>query len=579
MRWLLLVVVAIALHGRILGHPFVVLDDLSKIAGNRLVTDPGSAPVTELLLTPTEGYIVPVTVLVQAALWRLGHGAAWPFHLAGLLLHAAIVSLLFLFARRLLHHGDRDDGRTASAAGLLALLFAVHPIVVEPVAWATGLKDLLAALLALGGTWLFCSSVAAAAAPDRRTLRLAGGLALALLAMLAKPTVTLLGLAWLAYLGARWRERVAMSARASDGAPPASTRAPLVAALCCVGGGLALGLLSRFAHDSLLVEQPRPATFGDLHVLRALGHQLSHLLWPASLHPMYPVDLAQPALSDWHTGLGLAGLVAFGGATWSARRSPAVALGLGLAAAAYLPVSNLLPFPRVVADSYLYLPLAGLLLALGAALVPRIVTAANGRRAARERAAVVCALVLAIGYGALTWQQVGRWRGGEALWRPLIAAAPDWERPYGTLASALLHEGRFAEAARLFEQAFARGYRRLWLADFGVSLARSGRLDEAECVMLEAVHHGPAARSALRNYAVLIGNHPRRAPRYRAQAAELLPVVLAEIQAGRLQASRPLHGAISLVAHRLAAHSGGRAPAARPAAWPQGSCAVLQRTR
>ena len=52
--WLLVLLAVVgALYGRTVGHPFVVFDDLSKIAGNRLVTDPGSASVPDLLLTPT----------------------------------------------------------------------------------------------------------------------------------------------------------------------------------------------------------------------------------------------------------------------------------------------------------------------------------------------------------------------------------------------------------------------------------------------------------------------------------------------------------------------------------------------
>jgi hypothetical protein len=64
------------------------------------------------------------------------------FHAVSVLLHALVAVLAGLLARR--------AGAGAAAAALAASLFAVHPVVVEPVAWVVGQKDLLAAGLLLG---------------------------------------------------------------------------------------------------------------------------------------------------------------------------------------------------------------------------------------------------------------------------------------------------------------------------------------------------------------------------------------------------------------------------------------------
>ena len=73
--------------------------------------------------------------------------SAWGFHLVSLLLHAAVVVVLFLFAEELL--GDRV------AASAAAALFALHPVHVEAVAWISAAADLELTLLYLLTFWCF----------------------------------------------------------------------------------------------------------------------------------------------------------------------------------------------------------------------------------------------------------------------------------------------------------------------------------------------------------------------------------------------------------------------------------------
>src|SRR5208283_6075910 len=72
---------------------------------------------------------------------------AYGFHLASLLLHAAVVVMLFLFAERLF----RDRGVAFGAAGL----FALHPVHVESVAWISAVPDLEVTFFYLLTFWCF----------------------------------------------------------------------------------------------------------------------------------------------------------------------------------------------------------------------------------------------------------------------------------------------------------------------------------------------------------------------------------------------------------------------------------------
>jgi protein O-mannosyl-transferase len=98
--------------------------------------------------------------------WALVHEVfglnPFGYHLANVLLHCANTVLVFLLIRRLLRCGTRNaergiEGAATSdlCAALGALLWAVHPLRVEPVAWVTGLPYGLALLFALVATLLY----------------------------------------------------------------------------------------------------------------------------------------------------------------------------------------------------------------------------------------------------------------------------------------------------------------------------------------------------------------------------------------------------------------------------------------
>jgi tetratricopeptide (TPR) repeat protein len=589
-----------------LGHGFVVLDDYSKIIENPTVTHYGMVAPVDRLLTPAQGYVIPVTVAAWAGLYALGNGAPWPFHLAALLLHALFAVQLFGFLRRWIappeplvqSRGTRSirvpGGAMLWAAGGAAL-FAVHPVVVEPVAWATGLKDLLAANLALGATALFVAGTERGRAGQPR---LVSAVLVFLLAVLAKPTTVLVGGAWLGWLVARRRVH------------PDLGRRPWQIAVLTLALGLGMGLLSWVGHTTLLEGPSSPAYLGDGRALYALGLQAWHLFFPADLHPLYYVAPG-PAWSEAATWFGVGVLVAVGGALWWARQRPVPMLGLGLMATAYLPVANVVSTPRQLADSYLYLPLAGALLAALAALYPlmrrRAPLVRRGAPLVRRRARAVDppspgsesrpsdekrwvqrlgekavpAVAVLLMLGGLGWAsriQLARWEGGAALWRPLIARWPAWDRGYYGLGTARFRQRRDAEAAALYRKAYARGYRTEYLADYGVALAALGRADAAECVLIEAIRHGNRPVEALRNYGRLLGRHPRRPLRYPRAASHLVPAALnalARQGEGARKASaqrRRLLGVLRHLHHRLDAPTG-------PLRWPKGRCPLVRPAR
>lgn len=119
----------------------------------------------------------PATLL----LWWLGihiwHGAPIGYHALNILLHAVNCLLVYALGRRLM--------RSAYAGLLAALLFALHPLHVEPVAWASGSCDLLCTALCLVSL-LSLEGYLAPTSPAKGRLALLAALAAFLLALLSK---------------------------------------------------------------------------------------------------------------------------------------------------------------------------------------------------------------------------------------------------------------------------------------------------------------------------------------------------------------------------------------------------------
>src|SRR4051812_12829588 len=105
------------------------------------------------------GHFVPLswmTLGLDFVVWGMN---PFGYHLTNVALHTANAVLMYFLARRILVASDltraKSDGPAlAIAAGFAALLFSVHPLRVESVAWVTERRDVLSALFYL--TCLLC---------------------------------------------------------------------------------------------------------------------------------------------------------------------------------------------------------------------------------------------------------------------------------------------------------------------------------------------------------------------------------------------------------------------------------------
>ena len=135
---------------------FLDWDDVVNFVENPYYRGLGAAQLRWMLTSTLMGHYIPLTWMSFGLNYVLGGMNPWGYHLVNLLLHASNAVLVYLVARRLMaaaSGGGAQDGRTdpavAWASAFSALLFGIHPLRVESVAWITERRDVLCGLFFL----------------------------------------------------------------------------------------------------------------------------------------------------------------------------------------------------------------------------------------------------------------------------------------------------------------------------------------------------------------------------------------------------------------------------------------------
>lgn len=457
--------VALALHAPILGHGFV-WDDAHKFGQARWdgPSDLAAALTpqywTELSHEPPRaGYYRPVASLLFAFNQSLFGLEPRVYHAESLLLHAGVTALVVLLAATLFHASPT----VALAAGLL---FAVHPIHTEAVAFASDLTDLLSALPFIGALLV--------ASRARDSWRSAAAIVLLwMLALGAKELAITLPLAialvwWTRDLPViRGRRRFWTSALLAL-LLYLTLRSWIFGDFAAAGAGLgwdgfyprisAAGRSLTLAARMLIYPWPLIADYG-----------------PAGApEPPHPLPFIVPFLF----------LVLLAGSARLRARAPELPFALAWFAIALLPVSNLIPIPQPYAERFLYLPSVGPCIALALAL-DRL------RRHHRWSAPAILVPLLAAG-ALLTARRLPDWRNEGALWSSVVEALPSNPRALQNLGADFERRGDLARAIELYAAAhdLAPRMEKVTTA-YATTLHRAGRAQEALDLLIDHEAHNP----------------------------------------------------------------------------------------
>ena len=416
----LLLVAVLLVFGQCAAFGWTNWDDHLHVTDNPKLNPVTLAHLVEFWREPYGGLYIPVSYTlfgieawIGRSLFWVGNASAPPaavFHVTSIALHGACVLLVWRLLTTLV-------GRPwPAAAG--AMLFAVHPLQVESVAWISEQRGLLSALFSLvallchlqarrsgeafwhRGSWqAFAAFVAAILSkPSAMTLPLAAG-AIDLL-LLRRP----------------WR-RVAAE----------------LAPWCAVSAIAAIGT-KLLQPDTIVLDLPplglRPIIAGD-----AIGFYVSKLLMPLQLGIDYgrtPESLLHDSL-PWVGALSIAAAIALLFLLPALRscRLPAV-----LFLAPLLPVLGFVPFAfqhiSTVADRYTYLAMLGPALGISLVLASPRLSVPLARIA---KAAIVGVLV---SLAFLSFRQAQVWRNCETLYAQAMRINPASHHAYNNAGTALL---------------------------------------------------------------------------------------------------------------------------------------------
>lgn len=382
---------------------FTTWDDLETVAENPRLESVSWDTLSYYWRHPAMDLYIPVTYSAWALLALLPQGEvakvssttstlnpAW-FHSANLATHVLCGLVVFGILRRLL----RKDWPAAAAA----LLFSVHPMQVEPVAWMSGFKDVLSGTFGLFALYGYVRSISAPDNPRVGRWFVVATLSF-VLALLAKPSAMAVPLAALV-IGCLWFEQPIRAAL---------RRLWMWFALAAVFGML-VTLTQPAPHLIAVPLWQRPFVASD-----ALVFYLRQLMWPAQLAVDYG-RTPESVLSHWTGYAAVLVGTAIAVAVWYSRiRWREVSIGAALFVVLLLPVLGLVAFDfqhySTVADHYLYMALLGPALIAGAALT----------RAPRWGFGV-----MAIVLGCLAVKshvQTRTWQDGRALFTHMVSVNP-----------------------------------------------------------------------------------------------------------------------------------------------------------
>jgi len=433
-----LVVYLNTLHGQF------VYDDQWQIVRNTLIQDGSQfwrALTSDVWAVhggeqATSNYWRPSFVFWMILNFRCFGLATFGWHVSNTLLHLGVVALSFALLRRL--------NVSRPVAGAIALLFAVHPVHSESIAWISGAPDLILCAALLGSIW-FVILLGEKMTP----LRWALALVLYLVALGAKEVAILYPVIVVAVL---WRRERDLENEGVSWARALSIAWPFAAAAIAyfIARQSILGTVQLSKSEVSLVETvlTAPAIF---------AFYLRQMILPYGIGPSYPLRVVTSAnLGMANFILPLAITMAAGWwMLWMAGKSKLARIGLALLVVPLLPTLNIAAFhpEQLVHDRYLYVPLFGFLLLTIPAFAALLASVTEENPVRLGLVVFTSALLVSVPLAAQTIRYNSAWTSNLALWEWGVRSDPTSAfnfQQYGVQ----LHEAkRLEEAVSAFNRA------------------------------------------------------------------------------------------------------------------------------
>ena len=474
----LLGLITIAVFGRVFHHDFVDYDDQDYVTENPHI----QAGLTWEAVRWAFGEAhaanwIPLTWISHMLDCQLfGLNPGW-HHLTNLLLHTANTLLLFLILKRMTS--------VVLPGGAVALLFAIHPLHVESVAWVSERKDVLSTFFFMLTVWAYAryvefkdqdpkSKVEQHIAISSKRARVNYLLAIWFFAfgLLSKPM--LVTLPFVLLLLDYWPlARFQNKDRKSDFSilgPLVREKIPFfaLALIACV-----ITFSVQRQGGAMVLMETIPLKSRLINAVVSYGRYLFNTVWPANLSAFYPMPSAWPT---WEVIVSLLVLCVISVLAIRHRTThPYMVVGWFWFLGTLVPVIGIVQVGiQSMADRYTYIPLIGLFIVVAFGLKDLIENQPEWRLGfgiAAGMALTLCALLAA--------NQASYWRNTTTLFEHALAVTTDNALAEYSLGVVRVREQNYADAYSHFAEAlrikpdYGEAHNNL-----GLLLVMNGKLDE-----------------------------------------------------------------------------------------------------
>jgi len=498
---LLLVAAVFAIYAQSFRFGTVRFDDLRYVAGTSYLRSGLSVEGLKWAFSaPHESNYIPLTFVSHMLDRTLFGDHLGGYHLTSVALHAVNAVLLFLALASMT--------RARGPSAVVAMLFAVHPLNVESVAWLAERKNVLSTTFWILSMWAY-TRYARSANP---ILYLCAAASLAL-GLLAKPMLVTLPLVFLLLDywpldRIRWRSSVSPD---GERAPARRSLAFLIAeklpllAICFVAS-----LATLHAQDRGILSTETLALKARLaNALVAYARYLGEAVWPANLtmhypHPYVPAMGGEP-LAAWQIAGAAVLLLALSALAIAAARRRYLLVGWLWFLGVLVPTIGLVQVgDQALADRYAYVPAIGLFIAVawtGCEWHARLCVAHRGC----ARALSACALAAVVALAVAAWRQTGHWRDSVSLFEHTLAVIPKNPKIRYNLANEYRARGDLDAAIRHYRIALETDSESVnTRINLGNALRAKGQYEAAAEVYRAALERDPRNAKALNSLATVL---------------------------------------------------------------------------
>ena len=413
--------------GRIAGNHFINFDDPGYITKNYHIQSGLNFENIKWAFTAVVlSNWHPLTLLSHMLDWRLFGNYAGGHHLVSLFLHIGTVILLFLFLYKTTHN--------IWPAAFAAAFFALHPLRVESVAWASERKDVLSLFFGMASIYAY-----AFYAEKNKIFRYFLCMIFFILSLMSKPMLVTLPfvLLLLDYWPLnRWQTQ---GTRPGNSLKPAGKlileKIPFV--LISIASSI-IALWAQNKGGSIASEMGMPLEIRFSNAIFSYVAYLGKIFWPVDLAVFYPFNFFLPLWQVIISGITI--LVISFAVLYFIKKMPFLFVGWFWYLGTLVPVIGLVQVGKqAMADRYTYLPSIGIAIML-AWLIPSLLKKEKIRRKLFPAAFVILAIL-----SFLTWKQCGYWKNGIALFKHTAQVIKIEKRDLGNMGNDFTQLGQYQQ--------------------------------------------------------------------------------------------------------------------------------------